>query len=358
MAAALAAGASPENAMRQAEIASATALAMQTLSASPIQPGGELAASLGAGVIPNGPAGGPAAAFASAYASALAMGLDPRQAQAAAETATRTLAAMDAAATLPPTEARKVAASLAAGDLQAALTALMPAGATPGEPGANSSALQALSAAMAAGRPLEEALAIGLRAAETERDQQIRGTVKVSAQDACVAGLATGQSSTGCNATGSADAARAIQLQAATVPVANPGLAALAEGNILADLDRNPTLRRLLGVPEPVQAEAETGDPLARLISRLARGTATTSDFEAWADVTDQRTFTTRLLASLKSGRPPADALREARAAVAGLARDAAQLDQDASTALTSAFPPNNPTGIAQASPNRNATSP
>jgi hypothetical protein len=266
---------------------------------------------------------------------------------------------MDAAATLPPTEARKVAASLASGDLQAAMTALLPAGGTTGDTGAGSSALQALSAAMATGRPLEEALAIGLRAAETERDQHARGAVKVSAQDACVAGLATGQSSTGCNATGDGDAARAIQLQAATVPVANPGLAALAEGNILADLDRNPALRRLLGAPEPVQAEADTTtDPLARLIIRLAQGTATNSDFAAWTDVGDQRTFTTRLLASLKSGRAPADALREARAAVAGLARDAAQFDQDASTDLTRAFPPSNSPGFAQASPNRNATSP
>jgi hypothetical protein len=369
MAAALASGASPEQAMRDATVASNTILAMQTLATTPIPPGGELAASLGAGSIPSGPAETPAAAFASSYATALGLGLDPKQAQTAAETAARTRAAMDATANLPPTEAQNVARSLASGDLQAVASALMASsGRTDGDGGAGSAALQELSAAMAAGRPLEQALAIALRAGATEQDQKTRGMVEVSAADARIADLAAGRMSDSCALGCEAERVAAQQLAAASVPVANPDLAELAQGRILSTTTASLALRRLLGAPaldlpgDKSAGGGEADDPLARLIAHLAQGTGTDADFLAWTDVSDSRIFATRLLAALKTGRAPADALREARAAVAGQTRDVARVAADATTLPpppdTGAQPAKNMSGLAPASPNRNTTKP
>jgi hypothetical protein len=322
MAAALASGASPEKAMRDAATASATATTMLALATAPIQPGSEMAAALGSGVLPVGQANAP---YAKAYADALAAGQDPQAAQAEAEKASATASAMDQLASVPPTEAREQAASLASGDLRS-LSATLADGSDAG-----SATVAALSMAMATGRPMEEALEIAQKARASAQEQEARSTVPLSGADARIADLAAGKAVGGCITTQEcalADARR-LQLAEATVPVADPDMLGLAQGHVPFNLaSASPLLRQLVAAPSSDAAVPQDAivaqDATTQLITRLAQGTARRDDLMGQANGGDPVIFATTLVQQLEDGHSPEDAMLTARLAVDGLTRDAA----------------------------------
>jgi hypothetical protein len=275
MAAALARGMTPAQAIALAAAAAQQQQAMLSAAAVPISPGASSAMAMGGGSLPaNVP-------NAAAFAAALARGASGEAALARAAAAARTLAAMQTQATLPDTPARQVASGLAASDLRS----------LPGIAG-NATGAAALAAALGHGRSLQDALAAAERAIATRADQERRGTAPISDRDARFAAMAQG-------AAPASDGSAALvqqQLQSAAVQ-ANIDSTALAEGRgPRGDVNPDVTARLLLRASEPEAlvreltswaaaverqeqaARTTPGDEKASLIERLAQGRASPED--------------------------------------------------------------------------------
>jgi hypothetical protein len=275
LAAALAKGQSPAQAIAAAAAAARQQEAMQAAASVPIGQAASGATAMGNGDLPaNVPNPG-------AFVAALASGASPDAAMARSAIAGQTLAAMQARATLPDTPARQVASGFAAGDLSS----------LPGI-GGNATGEAALAAALGRGDSLEDALAAAARAMASRAEQDQRGTVAISEQDAGFAAMAQGSAP--------ADSAGAAQmeqqLQSAAVQ-ANADATALAQGQVPpGDTDPDVTGRLLRHVSDPdalvrqltawaaaleqqeQAARITPRDEKAALIERFAQGRATPED--------------------------------------------------------------------------------
>jgi hypothetical protein len=271
LAAALAQGKSPAQAIATAAAAARQQQTMLAAASVPTGPAATTATGMANGALPA------SVPNAGAFAAALVSGLSPEAALARSATAAQTLAAMQQRANLADTPERQAASSLAGGDL-AAVTS-------------DSAGQAALAAILARGGSPQEALAAALKAQATRDDQERRGTVAVSSKDARSASLAQGIAPDDAN-----DAEKQRQVQFASVQP-NPGASALAEGNVpTGDADPNVTARLLQGASYPdalvktlsawtsaaqqqeQAAATPPGDRKATLIARLSRGNATAED--------------------------------------------------------------------------------
>lgn len=300
LSAALAAGLAPAEAMRQALQAQAEVAAMRLAADILVPAHATLAAALASAT--QAPWGG-GSATALAYAATLAAGRNPEAAQHAAHQAAVTLAEMEAAATLPPTPARRNAQSLAAGDSRA----LVPADESAD---VRTSVAKILSTVLAHGLAMEDAQQAAERAAVTARGQLQAGSVGQTVHDARLASMARGEAA----GITDDDTARAAQLDAARVPVAALSLADLAQGRSPAA----PALQPLF------EAEGPPDGSLPALLHRMARGDLRPADLLLHGGSDHPELFARTTLAALAVGAPIAVALVQGRDAVAGWRRDVA----------------------------------
>ena len=308
-AAGLASGLTPQQALARAAAVAEAKAAMEARANVPVSAGNALAAGLskpGGGV----PADVPGKTAAS-YAKALAGGLNPAQALANAQRAAATLSAMESRASAPsPTAAPS--AAIASGNAASIATGLAP------------SAGAALTQALASGKSVAAALADAEKAKATLVEQQTKSSVPVTPENARTAALASGAVPAGCVI--EADCARAAsaeqQRSQASVPVADPSAAALAQGQLPADLaTSNPALQALLD--RSARARPTSSPPVPTSTEQaFAVGQITPESIAAAAPPGTAQAYTQAFVRALAKGKSFAEATADARAVALAQLRD------------------------------------
>ncbi len=196
----------------------------------------------------------------------------------------------------------------------------------------------ALASALAAGMPMDQALASAIQTQSAAQAQLVQAQVAV---DPRMTALTSGHPPDGCldlSLQGcEAGPLLRSQLDRATVPIVQPGLAAIALGKVPGNFESDPILRRLLvrGPRQEVSVSTRAEEPVgqAGLLLRLAQGVATDADLARLGGGAELPGFAADFLRELAAGRSIDVAAANARATAAGLARDLASLPATAPSA-------------------------